>query len=122
MTIARVAELYGLSPDTLRYYEKEGLIPPVNRNASGIRDYDEEDCKNVETVKCLRNAGMSIERIAEFIALPRNNAEGIEKKLALLVEQKDLLAAQIEQIQETMKNLDRKIEHFTGLLDTSESK
>ena len=61
MTIAEVSRKYGLSADTLRYYERSGLIPPVQRTASGIRNYTEEDCKWVYFSKCLRSAGMPVE-------------------------------------------------------------
>ena len=59
MTIAQASQKYGLSADTLRYYERIGLIPPVPRNKSGIRDYDEESCSWIELMKCMRAAGGS---------------------------------------------------------------
>ena len=65
MTITEVSKKYDLTADTLRYYERIGLIPSVNRNASGIRDYTEEDCKWVHFAKCMRGAGLSIEVLVE---------------------------------------------------------
>jgi hypothetical protein len=59
MQISKASAQSGISPDTLRYYERIGLIPPVNRNGSGIRDYNELDMKRVEFVKCMRSAGSS---------------------------------------------------------------
>ena len=56
--IMEVSERYGISPDTLRYYERIGLIPPVNRNEIGIRDYSEIDVRRVEFIKCMRSAGL----------------------------------------------------------------
>jgi DNA-binding transcriptional MerR regulator len=56
MTIAEVSKKFELSQDTLRYYERIGLIPGVNRNKSGIRDYTEEDCRWVEFIKCMRTS------------------------------------------------------------------
>ena len=61
MTIAEVSRQNDLSPDTLRYYERIHLIPPVNRNSSGNRDYTDEDCRWVKFIKCMRSAGLSIE-------------------------------------------------------------
>jgi len=61
MTITEVSKKYELSPDTLRYYERIGLLPSVNRNKGGIRDYTEEDCKWIEFIKCMRGAGLPIE-------------------------------------------------------------
>ena len=69
MKIAEVSEHYGLSSDTLRYYERVGLIPPVNRNGSGIRDYSELDIRRVEFVKCMRSAGLPIEVLIEYVGL-----------------------------------------------------
>ena len=69
MTITEVSKRYDLSADTLRYYERIGLIPPVNRNKSGIRDFTEEDCKWVEFIKCMRGAGLSIEVLTEYVQL-----------------------------------------------------
>jgi DNA-binding transcriptional MerR regulator len=61
MKIAEVSERYGISSDTLRYYERIGLIPNVNRNEIGIRDYNETDLKRVDFIKCMRSAGLPIE-------------------------------------------------------------
>ena len=65
MTIAETSRKYGLSPDTLRYYERIGLIPPVPRTKSGIRDYDEESCNWIELMKCMRAAGVQIEALVQ---------------------------------------------------------
>ena len=60
MTITEVSKLYDITPDTLRYYERIGLIPKIHRNKNGIRDYTQEDCNWVEFIKCMRNAEMCI--------------------------------------------------------------
>ena len=65
MTIAEVSRRFDLSADTLRYYERIGLIPPVPRTKSGIRDYDEESCNWIELMKCMRAAGVKIEALIE---------------------------------------------------------
>lgn len=70
MTIAEVSERFGTSPDTLRYYERVGLIPPVGRK-SGIRNYDENDIKWIEFIFCMRSAGVPIEELARYVALYR---------------------------------------------------
>ena len=69
MKIAEVSKQYGLSADTLRYYERIGLLPSVTRNASGVRDYGEQDCARVQFVKCMRGAGVSIEALIEYMQL-----------------------------------------------------
>jgi len=67
MKIAEVSERYDLSSDTLRYYERIGLIQPVNRNGGGIRDYNELDLRRVEFIKCMRSAGLPIETLIEYV-------------------------------------------------------
>ena len=75
MTISEVSEKYGLTAVTLRYYEKIGLIPPVTRNKSGVRDYQPEECGWVEFVKCMRSAGMPVETLLQYMALLREGGE-----------------------------------------------
>ena len=75
MTIAEVSRTYDLSADTLRYYERIGLIPPVHRSAGGIREYDEEDCRWIEFIKCMRGAGLPIESLVEYVALFQQGEE-----------------------------------------------
>jgi DNA-binding transcriptional MerR regulator len=80
MMIADVSKKYELSADTLRYYERIGLIPEVNRNKSGIRDYTEEDCRWVEFIKCMRNAGLPIEVLIEYVTLFQKGDETIHQE------------------------------------------
>jgi DNA-binding transcriptional MerR regulator len=112
MTIAEVSKKYDLSQDTLRYYERIGLIPDVNRNKSGIRDYTEDDCRWVEFIKCMRNAGLPIEVLIEYVSLFQQGDETIHTRKELLTEQRKILAEKLEEIKETIKRLDHKIERY----------
>lgn len=78
MKIGEISEHYGITSDTLRYYERIGLIPTVNRNESGIRDYNEMDIKRVEFIKCMRRAGLPIEALIEYIRLVQKGDSTIE--------------------------------------------
>jgi DNA-binding transcriptional MerR regulator len=109
MTITEVGKKYDLSLDTLRYYERIGLIPRVHRNKSGVRDYTEEDCQWVEFAKCMRNAGLSIEILIEYLSLFKQGDETIETRKKLLIEQRKQLALRIEEIKKTLERLDGKI-------------
>ena len=109
MTITEVSEKFNIPQDTLRYYERIGLIPRVNRNKSGIRDYTEEDCKWVEFVKCMRNTGLPIEVLIEYVALFQQGDETIEARKQLLIEQREQLKKRIEDMQQTLERLDYKI-------------
>jgi len=112
MTIAEVSGKYGLSADTLRYYERVGLIPSVNRNKNGIRDYTEEDSRWVEFIKCMRNAGLPIEILIEYVTLFQKGDETIEARKELLTEQRKQLIEKMEDIKKTIERLDYKIERY----------
>lgn len=112
MLIAEVSKKYELSADTLRYYERVGLIPAVNRNKSGIRDYTEEDCRWVEFVKCMRGAGLPIEVLIEYFSLFQQGDETIDARKVLLVEQRKQLIEKMEDMKKTLERLDYKIERY----------
>lgn len=117
MTIAEVSRQYGLSADTLRYYERIGLIPGVTRSKSGIRAYTEEDCRWVEFAKCMRGAGIQIEALIEYVALFQQGDGTIEARKQILTEQRDQLQARIAEQQQTLDRLNTKIERYDqGLL------
>ena len=84
MKIAEVSEQYGISSDTLRYYERIGLLPSVNRNDSGIRDFNELDLRRVEFIKCMRSAGLPIEVLIEYVSLVQQGDETIEARKEIL--------------------------------------
>lgn len=112
MKIADVSERYGISSDTLRYYERIGLIPPVNRNKSGIREYGDIDLKRVEFIKCMRRAGLSIEVLTAYIKLVQQGDQTITARRELLKEQREQLSIQMEEMQKTLDMLDYKIEVY----------
>jgi DNA-binding transcriptional MerR regulator len=112
MKIAQVSEQYDLSPDTLRYYERVGLLPPVNRNDSGIRDYNEIDLRRVEFIKCMRSAGLPIEVLIEYVGLVQQGDETIEARKQILIEQRAQLAARMAEMQKTLDLLDYKIDVY----------
>ena len=121
MTIKEVSEKYGLSQDTLRYYEKIGVIPPVTRTSGGIRNYTEQDIGWVENAVCMRNAGLPVEVIAEYCRLYSMGDSTIGARLALLTEQRKKLIEQKEQLEAEISRLDYKIGRYeiavkTGVL------
>jgi DNA-binding transcriptional MerR regulator len=116
MKIAEVSEQYEISSDTLRYYERIGLLPPVNRSESGIRDYNELDLRRVDFVKCMRSAGLPIEVLIQYMDLVQQGDQTIEARKEILVEQRDLLAARMEEIQKTLDRLNYKVEVYEKAL------
>lgn len=112
MTITEVSRKYNLTADTLRYYERIGLIPPVNRNNSGVRDFTEEDCNWVQFIKCMRGAGLSIEVLIEYVKMFQEGNSTIKARKELLIEQRNHLADKIKEMQETLDKLDKKIDGY----------
>lgn len=119
MTIAEVAKKYDISADTLRYYERIGLLPAVRRNKSGIRDYSETDCGWVEFIKCMRGAGLPIEVLIEYISLYQMGDSTVEARKELLIEERNNLMGRIEEMQKTLERLNYKIERYDELLVNS---
>ena len=122
MMIAEVSEKFDLSQDTLRYYERIGLIPRVNRNKSGIRDYTEEDSKWVEFIKCMRSAGLPIEVLIEYVGLFQQGDETIEARKELFIEQRKQLITKMEDMKKTLERLDYKIASYEQAVVGAEKK
>lgn len=112
MTIADVSRKFDFSPDTLRYYERIGLLPEVNRKESGVRDYTEEDLRWVEFIKCMRGAGLPIEMLIDYIKLFKKGDKTIAARKDMLIEQRDLLKAKIDDLQSVLEKLNHKIEIY----------
>ncbi|MDY4611422.1 MAG: MerR family transcriptional regulator [Sphaerochaetaceae bacterium] len=111
MTIAEVSQRFDVSADTLRYYERIGLIPPVRRK-SGIRNYDEQDCNWVQFIKCMRSAGLPIEVLIEYVTLFQQGTETIAARKQLLIEQRRRLAVRLAEMQDVLDRLDKKIDGY----------
>jgi DNA-binding transcriptional MerR regulator len=112
MKISEASEQSGLSVDTLRYYEKIGLLPPVNRTDSGIRDYSELDVRRIDFIKCMRTAGLPIEVLIEYYALVQQGDETIEARQEILQEQRAQLVTRMAEMQETLDLLNHKIQVY----------
>ena len=120
MTIAEVSKKYDISADTLRYYERIGLLPPVPRTKSGIRDYDAQSCGWVELMKCMRAAGVQIEALIEYVALFQQGDQTIDARKAILIEQRDQLIARMADMQQSLDRLNDKIDRYEQGLMTKE--
>ena len=121
MTITEVSRKFDLSADTLRYYERIGLIPNVNRTKSGVRDYTEESCKWIELAKCMRLAGVPIETLIEYCALTQQGDSTVTTRKELLVEERKKLVKKMNDMTKTLDRLDYKIDRYekaevTGIL------
>jgi DNA-binding transcriptional MerR regulator len=118
MTIKEVSEKYDISQDTLRYYERVGLIPAVSRTSGGIRNYDDEALGWVENAICMRSAGVPIEALIEYVKLFQEGDSTIQARLELLQEQLAGLEEQKVHIESTMKRLNYKISCYEKAVKT----
>ena len=118
MTIKQVSEKYGITQDTLRYYERVGMIPAVTRTAGGIRDYQQTDLNWLELTLCMRNAGLPVEVIIEYLKLYQEGDSTLGARLQLLTDQRDALRDKKKQIDETLKRLDYKISRYEEAVKT----
>lgn len=116
MTITEVSKQYGLSPDTLRYYERIGLLPAVHRTAGGIRDYTPADCEWVEFIKCMRGAGVQVEALVEYVALFQQGDATASARKQILIEQRSRLLRQMSEMQTTLERLNKKIQNYEQAL------
>ncbi len=116
MNIKKVSEQTGVSADTIRYYERIGLLPRVRRNKSGIRDFSEQDIATLEFIRCFRRAGMSVESLIEYMNLVEQGEGTEEARMHLLQEQRDKLDARIEELLATRKRMDYKIKNYQIIL------
>lgn len=117
MKIAEVSERFGLSADTLRFYEKIGLLRNVNRNQSGIRDYNERDLARVDFIKCMRTAGLSLDTLSHYIDLVDEGEGTVEERKQILVEERLKLGHRMAELQKTMDILDRKIGIYSAKIE-----
>ena len=120
MTIKEVSERYQISQDTLRYYERTGMIPRVTRTAGGIRDYQEEDLGWVEMALCMRSAGLPVEAMARYVKLCQEGDATVPDRLELLERQRGVLLEQKRQMDETLKRLEYKISRYEEAVRTGE--
>lgn len=118
MTIGEVASMFSLSQDTLRFYEKKGLIGPIKKTSGGIRCYEEEDIRRIEFIKCMRNAEIPIDILKQYLDLFDQGSDTEADRKRLLEEQRDILKSKIVTMQEAYQRLNYKIELYnTGKLD-----
>ena len=122
MTIAEVSKKYDLTADTLRYYERIGLLPVVNRTSGGNRDYTDEDCGWVEFIKCMRGAGIEVEALIDYIVLHKQGDSTAEARKQILIEQREKLCSRMADMQKTLDKLDYKIDVFYSGVQLSEQK
>lgn len=117
MKISEVSEKYGLTLDTLRYYERIGLIPPVKRSPNGIREYDDYNCGWIEFVHNMRKAGIRVEVLIEYVQLFQQGPVTKEARKEILREEYRRLNERIVELQTLRDRLGWKIENYDQIDD-----
>ena len=120
MKIHEVSEKYNITADTLRYYERIGLLPFVSRNKSGIRDYSEADCVWVQFVKCMRSAGLSVESLIEYVKLSQEGDCTREARKEILLEERQKLINRMSTMEDTLARLNWKIDNYYKIAGRTE--
>ena len=118
MTIKEVCKQFDISADTLRYYERVGVIPKVKRTKGGIRDYSEEDISWVENAICMRSAGVPVEMLIEYVKLYQEGDNTLEARRDLLIEARVEVQKKIDQYVETLNKLNFKISRYEEAVKT----
>ncbi len=118
MTIKEVSEKYNISQDTLRYYERIGMIPEISRTPGGIRNYQESDLGWVELAICMRSAGLPIEALIEYVKLYQQGDATFAARLQLLQEQRENLEEQKTQLEKAINKLNYKISRYEIAVQT----
>ena len=112
MNIKSVSDLLGISADTIRYYERVGLVPPITRTSTGIRDFQVQDIETLEFIKCFRSAGVSVDSLVDYMSLYQKGDETREERLGILEEEKKKLEERLSQLQVALNRLNRKIKLY----------
>ena len=107
-SIGEVSDMLGVAPSTLRYYDKEGMLPLIKRTSGGVREFREEDLEWLRIIECLKKTNMSIKEIKQFIDWCMEGDSTIDKRLDLINRRRDLVLKQIESLNETLKTLNYK--------------
>jgi len=117
MTIKEVSEKYNISADTLRYYEKVGVIKPVTRK-NGIRQYGDKEIDNIEFVVCMRNAGISIEALVKYIKLFDEGDQTASQRRQILIDEREKLKIKLDEMNKAMDKLNYKIDvYYSEMLE-----
>ena len=116
MTISQVSKRCNISPDTLRYYEKEGLISGVSRTEGGVRNYTEQDCRQIEFIKCMRGAGLSVAVLKQYFELFKRGKRTLKARRDLLATERKSLLVRLTELQNTLSRLDYKISVYDKAL------
>ncbi|HMM20444.1 MAG TPA: MerR family transcriptional regulator [Selenomonadales bacterium] len=115
-TIKQVGERLQLSAYTLRYYEKEGLLPVVARDENGNRAFTDADIEWILLIRCLRDTGMSVGEIKRYVALCRQGDQTIDVRREIMERHKRAVEQKIEQMKNYLRKIDKKLGYYDAFI------
>mgnify|MGYP000578731161 CR=1 FL=1 len=116
-TVGEMAKKLDVPASTLRYYDKEGLLPFVERSSGGIRMFQESDFEWLQVIGCMKKAGMSIRDIRQYIELALRGDDTIDTRLKMFTHQRDVLLAQMEEMRHTLETVEYKCWYYETARD-----
>lgn len=111
-TIKEISELTNLSAHTIRYYDREGLIPLLSRSPIGVRQFSKDDLEWLKLICCLKDSGMPIQKIKDFMLLCLSGPETLEERRKLLLDHKHSILDQIQSLEDNLNIVNHKIERY----------
>ncbi|AEJ23562.1 transcriptional regulator [Weissella koreensis KACC 15510] len=116
-TISQVAKAMQIPASTLRYYDKEGLLPNLSRQASGYRSFSDGDIEMIDVIECLKATGMSINDIKNYADLTKSGDNSLEARRDMFIQQKALVKRQIASLENSMQLLDKKCQYYESAIE-----
>lgn len=116
-TIRQVAEKMGVTVPTLRYYDKEGLLPFVDKKPNGTRVFKDEDFKGLEIITCMKNSGMPIKDIKRYMDLCQDGDSTLQERLEIFFERKEAVQKQLDELNKVMETINHKIGYYETAIE-----
>lgn len=116
-TISQVAKRMGVTVPTLRYYDKEGLLPFVDRKPDGTRVFKDEDFQGLEIITCMKNSGMPIKDIKKYMDLCEEGDSSLNERLEVFQKRKEAVEKQMDELNEVMKTINHKISYYETAIE-----
>lgn len=116
-TISQVAEKMGVTVPTLRYYDKEGLLPFVDKKPDGTRVFKDEDFQGLEIITCMKNSGLQIKDIKKYMDLCQAGDSSLQERLEIFFERKEAVQKQIEELNKVLETINHKIWYYETAIE-----
>ncbi|SFH15703.1 DNA-binding transcriptional regulator, MerR family [Desulfotomaculum arcticum] len=120
-SIKEVSQKFNISSYTLRYYEKEGLLPPIQRTANGTRQYSDVDLEWLQLICCMRATGMSIAYIKDYVELCRLGENTIPQRRQIILRQKEIIENHIKEYKDLLKLVNKKLKYYDNIMDSGQN-